>query len=88
VVADGLGAVEGAVQVDLLESTLVLLEIRCEGSVSYLHDVVPGLDGAVEDAGVGGGTSVGNEGIDLAEVGNDILDELLDALVLVHCKGN
>jgi hypothetical protein len=64
VVADGLGAVEGAVQVDL-------------------DDVVPGLDGAVEDAGVGGGTGVGDEGVDLAEVGNDVLDELLAGLVAV-----
>lgn len=65
VVADGLGAVEGTVQVDL-------------------DDVVPGLDGAVKDARVGGGTSVGNEGIDLAEVGNDVLDELLAGLVAVN----
>ena len=64
VVANGLGAVEGAVQVDL-------------------DDVVPGLDGAVEDARVGGGAGVGNEGVDLAEVGNDVLDELLARLVLV-----
>jgi hypothetical protein len=64
VVADGLGAVEGTVQVDL-------------------DNVVPGLDGAVEDARVGGGTGVGDEGIDLAEVGNDVLDELLAGLVAV-----
>jgi len=64
VVADGLGAVEGTVQVDL-------------------NNVVPGLDGAVEDARVGGGTGVGDEGIDLAEVGNDVLDELLAGLVAV-----
>lgn len=64
VVADGLGAVEGTVQVDL-------------------DNVVPGLDGAVEDTRVGGGTGVGDEGVDLAELGNDILDELLAGLVLV-----
>lgn len=67
VVADGLGAVEGAVQVNV-------------------DDVVPGFDGAVEDARVGGGTGVGDEGVDLAEVLDDVLDELLAGLVLVDLE--
>lgn len=60
----GLGAVEGAVQVDV-------------------DDVVPGLDGAVQDTRVSGGTGVGDEGIDLTELLDDIGDELGAVLVLV-----
>ena len=56
VVADGLGAVEGAVEVGL-------------------DDLVPGLDGAVEDAAVGGAAGVGDEGVDFAELGDDGADE-------------
>jgi hypothetical protein len=63
VVAHGLSAVEGAVQVGL-------------------DDFVPRLDRGVEDAAVGRASGVGNEDIDLAKVLDDILDQLLDALVL------
>lgn len=46
-----------------------------------LDDFVPVFDGAVQDAGVGGSASVGNEAIDLAEVLDDVLNKLIDAVV-------
>jgi hypothetical protein len=58
VVADGLGAVCGAVQVGL-------------------DDLVPLLDSTVEETAVGGTAGIGNKDVDLAEVGNDVLDKLL-----------
>jgi len=67
VVTDGLGAVEGTVQVGL-------------------DNLVPCLDGTVKDTRVGGAASVGNEGVDLAKVGNDILDELLAVLVATNVE--
>jgi len=62
---DGLGTVEGAVEIGL-------------------DDLVPVLDGTVQDATVGGPTGVGDEGIDLAKVGDHVLDQLLHALPGAH----
>lgn len=54
-----------------------------EGSVQVgLDDLIPGLDGALEDATVGGTTSVGDETVNLSELSNHVLDKLLDALVV------
>lgn len=47
-----------------------------------LDNLVPGLLGALEDTTIGGSTSVGDEAIDLAKVGQNVLDELLALLVL------
>jgi len=44
------------------------------------------LDGAVKDAGVSGRARVGDEGVDLAEVLDHVLDELLRGLVLVDLE--
>ena len=64
---------------------VALLEMRAdglsavEGSVEVgLDHVVPLLDAGVEDTGVCGATSVGNEGVDLAELFDDVRHELLD----------
>jgi hypothetical protein len=55
-----------------------------EGSVQVgLDDLVPLLDGSIEDTVVGGLASVGNEDIDLAEVLDDVRNELLALLVCV-----
>jgi hypothetical protein len=48
-----------------------------------LDDLVPLVNGSVEDTVVGSLAGVGDEDIDLAEVGNDVLDELLARRVLV-----
>jgi hypothetical protein len=60
-----------------------------EGTVQVgLNNLVPLLDGSVEDTVVGGLASVGNEDIDLAEVLDDVRNELLAllicALVMFH----
>lgn len=49
-----------------------------EGSSEIgLDDLVPLLDGGIEDTVIGSLSSVGDHDIDLAEVGHDVLDELL-----------
>lgn len=59
VVADGLGAVEGAVQIGL-------------------DDLIPLVNGAVQDTGVGGAAGIRHEGVDLAKLLDHVCDELLD----------
>lgn len=49
-----------------------------------LNNLLPVLDGAVENSAVGSAAGVGDEGIDLAKLLNDVLDESLDALPLAH----
>merc|ERR1712036_85135 len=51
-----------------------------------LNDLIPCLHGAVEDIGVTGPASIGNEDIDLAKVLNDRLDRGLNVLVLAHVE--
>ena len=71
-------------------SSLALTEVKTNstcavegtGQVS-LDDLVPLLNGSVEDTVVGSLSSVGDEDIDLAEVLDDVLDELLALSVLV-----
>ena len=46
-----------------------------------LDDFIPVLDRTVQNAGVGGTASIGDEAIDLAKVLDDVLDELVDAIV-------
>ncbi len=43
-----------------------------------LDDLFPLAHRGVEDAGVGGAAGIGDEDVDLAEVGDDVLDQLLD----------
>jgi hypothetical protein len=68
---------------------LALLEVVADGlgAVCNTHeigldDLLEGGDLAVEDTGVGGLAGVGDKGVNLAKVGNDILDELLARLVV------
>lgn len=70
-------------------SGATLLEVMADGlgavegsSEIGLDDFVPVLDAAVEDTGVGGSAGVGDEGVDLAEILDDVLDELVNALVV------
>lgn len=49
-----------------------------------LDNLLPVTDGAIQDTAVGSTTSVGDEGVDLAEVLNDGLDETLDALPVTN----
>lgn len=58
---NGLGAVEGAVQISL-------------------NDFFPRLDAAFENAAIGCAPRIGNEGVHLAKLGNDILDQLIHRL--------
>jgi len=88
---------------------LALAEVKTNGTRAVegsseigLDDLVPLLDSSIEDTVVGGLAGVGNEDIDLAEVGYDVLDELLarrvvadlalvgldlDAVLLAHLLG-
>lgn len=68
-----------------------LLEVRAHGlgtvegaSQVGVHHGNPVLDGAVKNAAVGGLPGVGNEGIDLAKLGNDVLHQLGYALPAGH----
>lgn len=54
-----------------------LCTVECAIEIG-LDDLVPGLDGALEDAAVGGAAGVGNEGIDLAKVLDYGLDKVVD----------
>ena len=45
-----------------------------------LDDLLPVLDGAVENAAAGGAASVGDERVDLAKLLDNVVDEPLDAL--------
>ena len=49
-----------------------------------VDDLVPGLDGGVEDAGVGRAARVGDEDVDAAEVLNHLGHELLHVGVVAH----
>lgn len=49
-----------------------------------LDDLLPVLDGAVENAAAGGAASVGDERVDLAKLLDDVVDESLDALPVAH----
>ena len=54
-----------------------------KGSVEIgLDDLIPLLDGAIKDAGVCGAAGVGDEGVDLAELLDDVGDELFDTAVV------
>lgn len=84
------GNVSGHGRGDDQRSSATLLEVSTnslgavEGTVQVnVDDVVPGLDGAVKDTRVGSSTSVGDEGINLAELLDHVGDELCAVLVLV-----
>lgn len=47
-----------------------------------LDDLVPLLDGRIEDTAVGGTAGVSDEDVDLAKVLDDLGDQLLDFLVV------
>ena len=71
-------------------ASLALAEVQANGTGAVeaagqvgLDDLVPLLDGGVEDAVVGSLSGVGDEDIDLAKVLDDVLDELLDVGVVV-----
>ena len=64
-----------------------LLEVRTDGLGAVegtgqvgLDDLLPVLDGAVEDTAGGGAAGVGDEGVDLAKLLDHVVDEVLDAL--------
>jgi hypothetical protein len=66
---------------------LTLLEVMAHGLRAVegarqirRDDFVPVLDGPIEDTAVGGAARVGDEGVDLAEVLDDLLDEGVDVL--------
>lgn len=66
---------------------IALLEVRADGLRAVegtcqvgLDDLLPVLDGAVQDAAAGGAAGVGDEGVDLAKVGDHALHESLDAV--------
>lgn len=68
-----------------------LLEVGANGlgtvegtSQVCLNNLLPVLDGAVKNSAVGSAAGVGDKGIDLAELLNDILNEPLDALPVAH----
>jgi hypothetical protein len=68
---------------------LALLEVVADGLGAVcnteeigLDDLLEGGDLAVKDTGVGGLAGVGDKGVNLAKVGNDVLDELLARLVV------
>ena len=68
---------------------LALSEMQADGSGTVvntgqigLDDLVPLLDGGIEDTTVGGTASVGDEDVDLAEVLDDLGDQLLDFVVV------
>ena len=70
---------------------LALAEVEADGAGAVegarqvrVNDLVPGLDGGVEDARVGGAARVGDEDVDAAEVLDHVADELLDVLVVAH----
>lgn len=70
---------------------LAFTEMQPHGAGAVVHarqvrldDLVPLADGRVEDAGVGGAAGVGDEDVDLAKVGDDVLDQLLDLGVVAH----
>lgn len=63
--SDGLGAVEGSIEIGL----------------DHLH---PLLDAGVKDAGVGGTASIGDEGVHLAKLLDDVLNDLLDGGIGVN----
>ena len=70
-------------------AALAEVEARGAGAVEGAgqvgaDDVVPGGDGGVEDAGVGGAARVGDEDVDAAEVADHVGDELLDVGVVAH----
>ena len=71
-------------------ASLALAEVETDGTGAVegtgqvgLDDLVPLLNGSVEDTVVGSLSGVGDEDIDLAEVLDDVLDELLALSVLV-----
>ena len=65
VVADGLSAVEGSIEIGL-------------------DDLVPGLDRAVQNTAVSGPASIGNKGINLSKLLDDLADEFGDIIVVAH----
>lgn len=84
------GNVAGHGRSDDQRSSTALLEVGAdslgavEGTVEIdVDDVVPGLDGAVKNTRVGGGTSVGDESINLTKLLDNVGNELCAVLVLV-----
>lgn len=70
---------------------LALAEVEADGAGAVegavqvrIDDLVPGLDGGVQDAGVGGPAGVGDEDVDAAEILDDVVDQLLDVAVIAH----
>lgn len=70
-------------------SSLSLSEVQTSSSGAVvdtgqigLDDLLPLLDGSIEDTGIGGTAGVGDEDIDLAKILDDIGNQLLDILVV------
>lgn len=66
----------------LLEVVADSLGAVCNTEEIGLDDLLEGGDLAVENTRVGGLAGVGDEGVNLTEVGNDVLDELAAGLVV------
>lgn len=78
------GDVAGHRSSDDKRTGLALAEVKTNSTCAVegtgqisLNDFVPLLNGSVEDTVVGGLASIGNENVNLAEVLDDVLDELL-----------
>jgi len=62
----------------------ILMHTRQSPVQISLDDLVPSLDGTVEDTTVSGTTSVGDKSVDLAKVLDDGVNERLDALPVAN----
>lgn len=68
---------------------LPLSEMQANGSRTVINtgqisldDLIPLLDGSIEDTAVGGTAGIGNEDIDFAKIPDDIGDQFLDICVV------
>ena len=82
VAGHGSGDDEAARALFLEHFTDSLCAVEDTSQVS-VDDVLPGLDGALENTRISSRSSVGDEAVDTAELSNDIIDELLDAVEVV-----
>jgi hypothetical protein len=57
--------------------------VECSVQIS-LDNLVPCLDGAIQDTGVGGTAGIGDEDIDLAKVFDNVCNQLLNVLVVAN----
>lgn len=71
----------GPALLEMVTNSLGAVEGTCQIG---LDDLVPVLDGAVQDAAVGSAAGVGDKCIDLAEVFDDVADELGNVVVVAH----